>query len=240
MDKASKFELKLVRKEKVSRDAYTFYFDRSKLNFDFIPGQYIKIFLDIDNPDERGSSRYFTISSSPNEKNFLTITTRIIKSSFKHKLNNLKSGEIVRAFGPVGYFDYNCKINNPAIFIAGGIGVTPFRSLIKYLISINKKPEITLFNFFQKKEDSVFYEEFKNIEKGNPNIRVIYSLTKEKFEGFEFGRITSELIKKNSSDYINSSYFIVGPQEMVLSTFDIVSKMGISEDKIFKEDFTGY
>jgi glycine betaine catabolism B len=239
MQKASKYELIFTKKEKISKDTYTFYFDRKKSNFDFIPGQYIKIFLDIENADDRGSSRYFTISSSPTDKDYLTITTRIIKSSFKLKLNSLNPGDKVRAFGPIGYFTYDSS-NDPAVFVAGGIGVTPFHSLIRYFIANNKHPKITLFNSFSYKDEAVFYDEFKSIEKENPNIKIVYSLTKERQMGFETGRINKDMIKKYVPDFLESSYFIVGPEEMVSEMFDQITKMGVSEEKIFNEDFTGY
>lgn len=240
--KASKFEVEFIRKEKVSQDAYSFYFNRKGLDFDFIPGQYLKLFLDIDNPDEKGSSRYFTISSSPTDRDFLTITTRIIKSSFKIKLNSLNAGEKVRAFGPIGYFDFdpNSLYNN--IFIAGGIGVTPYHSLLRYIDSKNLSPKVTLFAAFSYKKDVIFYDEFKEISERSSNINIIYTLTKEDnlYPDFENKRVSIDMIKKYVHEYNNSKFFITGPYEMVISTFEMIKNSGIEEENIFKEDFPGY
>lgn len=242
MGKASKFELAFIKKEKKSKDAYSFYFDRKGLDFNFIPGQYLKLFLDIENPDERGSSRYFTISSSTTDKDYLTITTRIVKSSFKIKLNSLKPGDKVRAFGPIGYFDFDLKFEGQNIFIAGGIGITPYHSILRFVDSKKLKSKITLFVSFPNKEEVIFYDELKEMEKTNPNIKIIYSLTKEdnSYPKLETGRITPEMIKKYVQDYSFSRFFITGPEIMVLSMFDSIKKSGIVEENIFKEDFPGY
>lgn len=242
MNKAQKFELNYVTKEKVSQDAYSFYFDRRKLNFNFLPGQYIKIYLDIDSPDERGSSRYFTISSSPTDKDFITITTRIIKSSFKLKLNSINPGEKVRAFGPIGYFDFDIKNNKEQIFLAGGIGMTPAYSIIRFVDEKKAKTKILLIVSFPKFSDVVFYDELKEIEFRNKNIKIIYTLTKEKkkIEGFEKGHIDENLIKNNSFDFKTAKYFIVGSESFEYSMFNLLIKMRIDEENIFKENFPGY
>jgi len=241
MGKAVKFELEFVKKQKESKDAYTFYFKRPK-QFDFFSGQYIKIFLDIENVDYRGGSRYFTISSSSDDKDFLTITTRIIKSSFKLKLNSLPSGSKLMAFGPVGYFDFDPNNNLPNIFLAGGIGVTPFHSFIRssYMIKDYPRYLITLFASFSHKEDILFFDEFKEYEKMNPSFEVIYTLTKDKDPRFENGRISEEIIKKYSHSYKEANYFITGSETMVSSLYELVLSMGIPEKNIFKEDFPGY
>lgn len=241
-NKASKFELFFLKKEKKSRDAYSFYFDRKGLDFDFIPGQYLKLFLDILDPDERGSSRYFTISSSPTDKDYLTITTRIIQSSFKLRLNSLVSGEKVRAFGPIGYFDFDPKFKNENIFIAGGIGVTPYHSILRFVKSKKIKSKITLFVSFPNRDEAIFFDELKEIEKSNSDIRIVYSLTKEDkiYPEFEKGRIDIDMIKKYVQDYKSSKFFITGPEAMVLSLYDSLKDWGIQEENIFKEDFPGY
>jgi glycine betaine catabolism B len=240
--KASKFELNFLKKEKKSIDAFSFFFDRKELDFDFIPGQYLKLFLDIENPDERGSSRYFTISSSPTDKDYLTITTRVIQSSFKIKLNSLNPGDKVRIFGPIGYFDFDPNLDTKNIFIAGGIGITPYHSILRFIESKKIKSKITLFVSFPRREEAIFFDELKELCKTNPNLKIVYSLTKEDniYPEFESGRIDLDMIKKYVQDYSKSKFFITGPEEMVLSMFESLKSSGIAEKNIFKEDFPGY
>ncbi len=242
MNKAQKFELEFIKKEKVSNDTYSFYFSRKGLRFNFLPGQYLKIFLDIENSDDRGTSRYFTISSSPTEKDFLTITTRVIKSSFKLKLNNLNPGDKIKAFGPIGYFDFDAKSTKEQIFLAGGIGMTPAYSILKFVHSKKAKTKILLIVSFSKLSEIIFFKELKEIESRNQNIKIIYTLTKEdkKIEGFEKGHISENLIKKHSLNFKNAKYFLVGSESFEFKMFDLITKMGIKEENIFKENFPGY
>lgn len=241
MNKARKLELIFLKKEKISHDAYSFYFSKKNLDLNFSPGQYLKIYLDIENPDDRGSSRYFTISSNPTDKDFLTITTRIIKSSFKLRLSNLNPGEKIKAFGPIGYFDFDMKSPKEQIFLAGGIGMTPAHSIIRFVDGKKAKTKILLIVSFTKFSEIIFYDELKEIESRNKNIKIIYSLTKEskKINGFENGYIDEKLIKKYSRDCSNTKFFVVGSESFEITMYELLLKMEIKEENIFKENFPG-
>lgn len=241
MPKAAKFELEFIKKKKESKDAYTFHFKRPK-ELNFSSGQYFKIFLKINDIDVRGSYRYFTISSSPENKKYLSITTRIIKSSFKMELNNLKIGDRILAFGPIGYFTFDPEKQKNVVLIAGGIGVTPFHSIIKGIEFKKNKTKITLFNSFDFKENVVFHKDLKKIESKNPAVKIIYTLTKDKnkYLDFEKGRISKKMIKKYIPDFSDAYYYITGPEKMTKDLFKIIKQLGVSEEKIFKEDFPGY
>lgn len=242
MMKAKKFELEFVKKKRESSDTFSFYFKWPNKDFNFNPGQFIKMYLNIENVDERGASRYFTISSSPYEKEYLTITTRIIKSSFKKRLVKLRKGEKISAFGPIGYFNFNPKNKHKNIFLAGGIGVTPFISIIKTFDLLEKfsNSDIYLFAFFPNKEDIIFYEDLKKIEKRHNNIKIIYSLTREVLPNFENSRLSEDLLKRYLEDYETSNYFIIGSESIVNSMFEYIKNIGVAEENIFKEDFPGY
>lgn len=243
MKKAAKFELTFLRKEKLSKDVYSFYFSREGLDFDFIPGQYLKLYLPIENPDARGSSRYFTISSSPTDRKFLTITTKIIKSSFKIRLNSLKPGEIVTAFGPIGYFNFDIKNKKPKIFLAGGIGITPYHSILRYINNKQLKlsASVTLIVSFSTREEVIFFEELKEMESRNSNIRVVYALTNENnmYPEFEKGRINVDMIKKYTQDK-DSEFFIVGSEAFETNMIELVKNLEVPETNIFTENFPGY
>ncbi len=242
MGKANKFDLTFLKKEEIAKGIYSFYFNRKDITFNFNSGQYLSINLDIKNPDERGSSRYFTISSSPTDKDFLTITTKIVKSSFKLKLNKLNPGEKIRAFGPIGYFDFDPKSKKQNIFISGGMGITPFHSTLRFIENKKIKSNITLLASFASLDEAIFFDELKDIEKRNKLIKIVYTLTKEKNPSinFEKGRIDELMIKKYIKKYKTAKYFIVGPLTMVDSMFELIKSFGISEENIFKEDFPGY
>lgn len=101
---AKKIELRFIKREHLTTDIYAYYFDRHQVEFTFLAGQYVQLTLPHKNADERGSSRYFTITSSPTEKDYVIITTRVGKSSFKKALFQLEPGMKVQFFGPIGTF----------------------------------------------------------------------------------------------------------------------------------------
>lgn len=200
--------------------------------------------LDVPEPDERGSSRFFSITSSPLDKQSLTIMTRIIQSKFKKTLLNLSPGTTVKFFGPVGRFVFDETITRLHIFLAGGIGITPFRSMLLYAAEKNLSVPITLFVSFSTVEDIVFYDELIKISADHPNIKVVYTVTKpeasEKPWSGETGRISEDLIKKHAPDFMNSVFYVSGPPPMVDGMLMMVQEMGVPEEQVKKEKFVGY
>jgi len=239
MKKPKNFELEFIKKIKESKDAYSFYFRRPN-GFDFKPGQYIKLFLDIKKPDSRGSSRYFTISSSPTEKDFIVITTKIIKSSFKKEFLNLVPHEKINAFGPVGYFDFNQDKDKNIVLLSGGIGITPYYSLINYIGTKKLATNVTLIASFDFYKNIIFYNDLKKIEKNNKLIKIIYTLTKEEKYSFEKGRIGKDLLKKYVYELSSVKFYAVGSEAMTQDLIRILRELNIKEKNIFKEDFLGY
>lgn len=243
MGKATTFTLPFIKKEKVAKDTYAFYFKRNGEFDDFIPGQYLRMHLPHKDVDDRGTTRYFTIASSPHVKDMVMFTIRIFDSSFKRSLYNLHEGDLVEFFGPMGWFLLPKHEGMEKVFLAGGIGVTPFHSLLHFLEDQKLTQPITLFVSFKTKEEMVFFEEFQKITKKNKKIRVIYTLTQE--DGAidwigEKGRISHEMFKKHKIDIHKPMYYIVGSPKMVAGVREMLLKLGIDEEKIEVEDFTGY
>jgi len=274
---SKEFHLSFFKKEKVAEETYSFYFGSAKQSFSFLPGQYVRMTLDIKSPDNRGNSRSFTIASSPLQKGHIMITTKVVEnrtlpfrhsgkpkahpeslttirdagqasmtafgicSSFKKKLLGLKMGNMVKFFGPMGGFILNEEEKNPRVFLAGGIGITPFHSMITYANVKKLSIPITLVVSFSSVEDLVFYEELSNIAKENSYIKTIYTITHPdvRWKG-EAGRISEELIKKYVQGIFKPQYFIVGPPAFVAAIEETIRKMGVSNERIFIENFTGY
>lgn len=240
------FILPFMKKEQVAKETYSFYFDRTQLPYDFLPGQHIRIFLDLERIDDRGDSRPFTICSSPLQKEFLMITTKIFAkpSAFKEQLFSLNPGDQVRFFGPKGKFILPENSEKPLVFLAGGIGIAPFHSMLLFASLKKISVPITFIISFSTVEEIIFYEELKTLETSNPNIKIIYTIThpeesKGSWDG-ETGRISEALIKKYVNDIDKSEYFLCGPPDMVTAMNALVGSMGITEDKIKTEKLTGY
>src|SRR3990167_894493 len=233
----SQYKTKFIRREQLTEDTYSHYFEKP-LGFEFAPGQYNRWFLNIENPDERGSRRPFTIASSPLEKD-LMVTTKKGITSFKKKFFDLKEGEELDIFGPLGTFVLNEQDLKPKVFLAGGIGITPYYSMLTYAFEKKLTNIIILLASFSTKEEIIYHKELLEVSKILPNIKVIYTLTKEDVPGFESGRINEEMIKKYS-DVSSSVFYIVGPPGMVSNIEGIVTAIGVSEERIKIENFTGY
>jgi len=242
MDKP--FYLPYIKKEQLTADCYTFYFRRTGEEEAFTPGQYYEMKLAHANMDERGDARVFTISSSPTDLDFITITTRIIQSSFKSKLNSLKSGELVQFDGPWNDLNFDESDSSPHVFIAAGIGITPYHSIVKYVIDKSITTKMTLFISWKNRDEMIFDEFFRNAEKRNKSFVYVPTLTDdraylEKWRG-ERGRIDIGILKKYTSEIGDSKFYISGPQAMVRGLRQAVLGIGVLRDKIISEDFEGY
>lgn len=230
MSSPKTYFLKFSHKRKEAEDVYSFFFEKRENNINFFPGQYMRVFLDIKNPDERGSARYFTISGSPLDKKYISITTRIIKSSFKKNLFKLKKEKEVKFFGPIGTFILDRDKKTEKVFLSGGIGITPFRSSIKYFFERKKHPKITLLASFSSDQDKVFYDELSEVAEKDSNFTVAYKV----------GRFDKKLILNYVGNLSNKKFYVVGPPKMVGGIYKILKSIDIAEENIFKEDFTGY
>lgn len=237
------FFLPFLRKEQLNKDTFSFYFQRNGQERDFTPGQYYEMKLNIPSPDERGDSRTFTCASSPTEREYLMFTTRIIKSSFKMALNELVPGTFVSFDGPWNDLKFDENDPRPKVFLAGGIGITPYHSIVKYVVDKNLKTPMILFVSWKKKEDMIFDDFFRDANNHMENFSYVPTLTEEEvgseWDG-EKGRITAEMISKYVYDVKGSQYFFTGPYPMVKDLKQTVLDMGVARDSIVSEDFEGY
>lgn len=225
------FMSRLIKKEQLTGDTYSFYFTRPSA-FEFIPGQYIKMILSIENPDERGVSRFFSLPSSPTERDHLMITTRILQSTFKKTLGSLPLGAEVQIRGPHGMFVLDEKDPRLKVYLAGGIGITPARSMLVYLRDKNLNIPFTLMASFSNKDEIIFQDELNAL--ASDGRKIIYIVTSRE------GRIDEEKIKKNVPDLSTSLFYISGPAGFVDAMEKLVKSMGIREENIKSEDFPGY
>ncbi len=237
------YTIKFLQKKELAKETFVFYFSRPE-GFKFTTGQYNRWTLPITATDGRGSSRFFTISSSPLDSNYLSLTTKIIQSDFKRALLELKENDEIKIFGPMGNFIFDETNTKPQIFIAGGIGITPFHSILQYVAAKNFIMPLTLFVSFSTPEEIVYFDELKQIEKQHNTIKIIYTVTKPENSQIlwngETGRISQELIQKYVPNFINCDFLIVGPPQMEEATKKLLIAMNIAEGNIMTEQFTGY
>jgi ferredoxin-NADP reductase len=203
--------------------------------FDYLAGQYIFITL---GEGDAEVTKHLTISSSPTE-NFLEITKRLTGHPFANALLSLKPGDNVRIKGPYGKFvlgDHK-KIG----MLSGGIGITPLRSMIKYSTDKILSTSIILIYSNKNEDDIAFKDEFQEIQRHNPNLKIINTITEPSryWNGSE-RRINSEMIKRYLPDYGERVFYISGPEKMVNAMLILLNDLEIPESQIRKEYFSGF
>lgn len=238
-----KLILKLKQKNKLASTIFEFVFSpEQKMNY--LAGQYMEWTLPHKNPDTRGLRRYFTIASSPKESE-IKLGVKITEnesSTFKKALLNLKEGDRLTADQLMGDFVLGNDENEKLVFVAGGIGVTPFRSIIENFIDIGIWRDTVLFYSAADPGEFVYKDIFKKAE--NFGVKTVYVLgakfpPPKNWVG-ETGFLTPEMIKKYVPDYRSRKYYLSGPIAMVNNYKGLLNKLGISFNKIVTDYFPGF
>lgn len=239
----SSFTTALRRRDEVAAGTMAFHFDRPA-GFDFKPGQALDMtLLNPSETDAEGNTRAFSIASTPAE-NELMIATRMRDTAFKRVLKNAPLGLQVKIDGPSGSFTLHRKAEKPAVFLAGGIGITPFLSIIRQAAHDQAPHQLYLFFSNRRPEDAPFLEQLEGAARANRNFHFIPSMTEmEKsqrpWKG-EAGFINGEMLKRHLSSLAGPIYYIAGPPAMVAAMRQILDAAGVDEDDIRTEEFAGY
>jgi ferredoxin-NADP reductase/nitrite reductase/ring-hydroxylating ferredoxin subunit len=250
-----KLQLRLL--EKVSHkgtDVMSFKFSRDdgQNYLNYRAGQYSIVDLGT-KEDPKGPIRSFTIASSPTERENILITTRIRDSAFKQKLSKLDPGTSVKITAPAGGFTLPEDYSRPVVFLSGGIGVTPFRSMIKYATDKQLPLKITMFDSNRNQANILYREEFDSWAKLNKNLRIVYTITGEQEETLlpsstsewkgERGFIDKSMLARHLSqdEMKDSIFYICGPPAMLNAMQKLLSEeLSVLHDRIRIEEFTGY
>lgn len=224
--------LKLKDKLKIAANTYAFAFS-SNQKLSFLPGQYMEWTLGHKNADSRGNRRYFTIASSPTEKD-VSIGVKFSEnsSSFKKKMISLGLNDEITASQLAGEFVLPENPTQKLVFMAGGIGITPFRSIIKYLLDTNQKREIILF-YSNKSASDIAYKDLFDLAQKEPGIKVIYWDSAK-------GYIDEEVIKREVPDFAQRTFYLSGPHSMVDAFEKVLKNMNLPEKQIKTDFFPGY
>jgi len=222
----NKFFIKEVRKETDS--TFTLIVESNR-NIDFKPGQFF--FLRID-----GKKLYarhpFSVSSSPQEKN-LNFTIKLA-GRFTQEAIKFKPGDEIIMEGPFGNFILDTE-DKDIVFIAGGVGITPFMSMIQNNQKESIRKNILLFYSSKTEKEIIFKKELDAIH--GPWLEKVYVLSGEKKENYEIRRIDKEMLKKYVHDFQNKKFYICGPQLMNKDVSKALLELGVQEENIIFEDF---
>ncbi|MFL5802911.1 MAG: RnfABCDGE type electron transport complex subunit D [Roseiflexaceae bacterium] len=238
----TKLVLQLREKLRIAPDIYDFIFVPQR-KLAFAPGQYMEWTLGHQDTDNRGNRRYFTLASSPTENQIrLGVKFYDASSSFKHAMLAMDQNTDIVAGQLAGDFVLPSDPRQKCVFIAGGIGITPFRSMIKYLLDTGQRRPIVLFYAGRTANEFVYQDIFDQAQR-ELGIKTIYSVTEPRglppgWKG-NIGRITPQLIRSQVPDYLDCVYYISGPQTMVDSFKSVLSEMGIKSSHIKTDLFPG-
>lgn len=234
--------LTLVERNKLADNTYEFVF-RSDRQISFRPGQYLEWTLGHFWPDSRGNRRYFTIASSPKES-YIRMAVKFYAppSKFKRALAKMKAGDKISASHLAGDFILPRNKKRKLVFIAGGIGVTPFRSMIQYLVDKREKRSAILL-YSNKSADDIAYKDVFDQAERVIGLKTDYFVTDEDSLVPDFARagfIDPESISHDIPDYRDRTFYISGPPSMVNGFRETLHNMGIPKRRIKTDFFPGF
>lgn len=212
--------------------------------FDYIPGQYLTFrFDDLTN---KPIARSYTMSSSPCEEDYVSVTIKEISKGVASEFlcRRSKVGDVLRAKGPIGKFCYFSEQDQPhLVMVAAGSGVTPFTSMLReYAPHLGKNGaphKMTLLVSYRSREDLINWDALQSVAK-LPNIRIVTTLSRENAtdQGFLFGRITETMLERVlGEDLENSTFMTCGPKEMMELTKHFLRKHHVPMDRIKIESY---
>jgi ferredoxin-NADP reductase len=234
---------RLVSRAEVADGTMAFHFERPS-RFDFKPGQSADVTLTRPpETDSEGNTRTLSIASSPYETQ-LMFATRMRDTAFKRSLKKIPLGTEVKIDSPMGSFTLHKNSAKPAVFLAGGIGITPFISIVRQADHDRLPHKLYLFFSNRRPEDTPFFEALQMLEKSNPNFRLICTMTemtlsKQEWTG-ETGFINKEMLSRHLTSLQGSIYYAAGPPAMVTAMREMLVGARVDEDDIRTEEFAGY
>lgn len=223
--------------EPTAKHLRTFWFKPDK-PVRYMAGQYTQIHLYHPHTDERGDKRWFTLSSSPTDE-MVSITTRLDPkrpSSFKKALFALKPGTELSLADPMGDFVLPKKKDIPLVFVAGGIGVTPMHSMIKWLVDTGEKRQVYLFYAANTLEEVAFRDLF---ESAPIEFDIILQQPPQDWQG-RTGRLTTDIIYGLPGVQKNALVYLSGPEPMVETFYKELKAKGVPDHRLVTDYFPGY
>ncbi|MBU0533843.1 MAG: FAD-dependent oxidoreductase [Candidatus Omnitrophica bacterium] len=231
------FETEVVDIIQRTHDVKSFRF-KTEESVNFKPGQFFFVTIKIDGEEK---TKHFSFSNSPTEKGYIEFTKRITDSDYSKALGKLKIGDWAKLKMPLGQFTFEGEYPKIA-FVSGGIGITPIRSICKFVTDKKIPTDIILLYGNRTEEDIAFRDDLAEMQKLNENLRVIYTLDNpsKKWEG-RIGHINDEMIREEIEDFKERIFYICGPPKMVEMLEGILKdKLSVTSDRIKIENFSGY
>ncbi|MCW5783474.1 MAG: FAD-dependent oxidoreductase [Nitrospirales bacterium] len=243
LTKPSIYHVALRNRQEIAKSTMAFYFDRPA-GFTFTAGQFIDLSLpNLPTSDPEGHTRALTLASAPSEQQ-LMVATRLRDTAFKRMLAEMPLGTTIDLEGPFGQFTLPSDDSRTIVLLAGGIGITPFRSMLVEATHHKPSHQLILLYSNRHQEDAAFLDELQTLQQENPHFTCIGTMTSpngstETWEG-ETGRIDHVMLRKYVKSTETALYFVVGPPAMVDGLRKMLESTGIPKTNIRSEEFVGY
>ena len=235
------FTTTLIRKEERARGTLALHLEKPD-DFVFKPGQSIDLALEEPSEsDDHGNARTFTIASAPHEPD-LVVATRLRDTAYKRSLERIENGASLSVDGPFGSMTLHSNTERPAVMLAGGIGITPFRSMLRHIVHEDLPHNVTLIYSARKPAEAAFLHELTEMADIHEQLTFIPTMTNtdaSEWDGFT-RRIDAEMLQGTLEDLHKPVYYIAGPPKMVKAVQQVLDNLGIDEDEVRFEEFAGY
>ncbi|MFB3921868.1 MAG: FAD-dependent oxidoreductase [Terriglobia bacterium] len=233
----------LKDRAEIAEETMAFWFDTSGSEFSFRAGQNADFTL-IDPPvtDAEGNTRTFSFASSPSQSGSFMIATRMRRTAFKDSLKELPLGTKLKVSAAMGSFTLHKDTSRPAVFLAGGIGITPMRSIIEWATQAKLPHKLILLYSNRTPQATAFLSDLEAWAKQNPNFKLVATVSDVKDPNWrnEQGRIDATMLRKHVADLSKPVYYLAGPPGMVTAMRQLLEAAEVSEDYIKTEEFAGY
>lgn len=237
LKRGAAYATSLIGKQDVARGTVAIHLKKPD-GFTFKAGQAVYLtLLGLKEADGKGRVRTFSIASAPDDPD-LIIATRLTDSALKRGLASVPVGSAVEIEGPYGDLTLHDGASRPAVFLAGGIGITPFRSMIRD--AARHARDFTLFYSNRSAEDAAFLSELEQVARDNPGFKLVATMTDAADWEGERGFITREMIERHVGDIARPVFYLAGPPAMVAAMQAMLREAGVGTENIRAEEFAGY
>lgn len=237
----AEFQMTLVDRQRIARDTMAFWLDTNGSRYQFRAGQhadftFLHPSLEVDN------SRTLSLANSPNESGLAMVALRMRESGFKIALKAAALGTKFKVSRPRGSFTLHKDVTRPAVFLAGGIGITPVRSILHWAAQERLPHKLYLFYSNRDVADAAFLEELEGLAVQNPCFTLIPTVTRLKSPTwpYEIGHIDHGLLMRHLRGLDGPVYYIAGPSGMVNAMTPLLRCLSVSDDDIKTEEFGDY
>ena len=229
-------------KREVAKGTLLAVFELQGDGVDFRPGQYFWVELrDRGYEDEKGLRRHISVVTSPTERGVLGLCTRLRDTAFKKTLAELEVGDEVDVEQPKGDWQLPEDTSREYVFVAGGIGITVFRSMLRYIRDTGEPYRVTLVYSNRDRESTPFLDELQELEGALPGFRLVLTMTQDEGWEGETRYIGADLLRDHlDGELAGYTYLIAGPPPMVEAVTQALADAGVPEEQLLPDRFSGY